>query len=273
VLKHIVLARLIEHLKKKDKPFRVLDLHAGIGLYDLNASEAAKTGEWRDGVGRFYDTEGLPIPLSQEVEELIAPWRGAIAAVNTPGPLRFYPGSPELAAHLLRPSDRLMLNELYPEDFANLRINYARDRRVSLTELDAAIAIKAQLPPPERRGLILIDPPYEALDELERNIRALRNGLERFATGQFCLWYPITGDGLSDSLVARFQALGIPRTLQVEMTVRAVMRDGGLAGSGLILVNPPWMLDQEIERLLPELRGRLEQSAEARSRVHWLRAE
>jgi 23S rRNA (adenine2030-N6)-methyltransferase len=273
VLKHIVLGRLLEHLKKKDKPFRVFDLHAGIGVYDLTANEATKTGEWVDGVGRFYNEEGLPFALSDQAEELIAPWRAAIAAVNSPGPLRFYPGSPELAAHLLRPLDRLMLNELHPEDFANLRVTYGRDRRVTLTELDAAVAIKAQLPPPERRGLVLIDPPYEALDELERNIRALRNGLDRFATGQFCLWYPVTGDGLSDALVARIDALGIPRTLQVEMTTRAITRDGGLAGSGLILVNPPWMLDREVEQLLPELRGRLAQSAEARSRVQWLRAE
>jgi 23S rRNA (adenine2030-N6)-methyltransferase len=187
--------------------------------------------------------------------------------------LRFYPGSPEFALHQLRPSDRLMLNELHPEDFASLRGRYGRDRRVTLTELDAAIAIKAQLPPPERRGLVLIDPPYEALDELERNIRALRNGLERFATGQFCLWYPVTGDGLSDALASQIHALAITRVLQVEMTTRAITRDGGLAGSGLILVNPPWLLDREIELLLPELRGRLAQSAEARSRIQWLRAE
>jgi 23S rRNA (adenine2030-N6)-methyltransferase len=273
VLKHVVVARLLEHLKKKDKPFRILDLHAGIGVYDFTANEAAKTGEWRDGVGRFYNEEALPLPLSDQVEELIAPWRAAIAAVNAPGSLHFYPGSPELALHVLRPSDRLMLNELHPEDFANLRGRYRRDRRVTLTELDAAVAIKAQLPPPERRGLVLIDPPYEALDEPDRNIRALRNGLERFSTGQFCLWYPITGDGLSDALAAQIHSLAIPRTLQVEMTIRAVMRDGGLAGSGLILVNPPWMLDRELELLLPELRGRLAQSPEARSRVHWLRAE
>jgi 23S rRNA A2030 N6-methylase RlmJ len=175
VLKHIVLVRLLEHLKKKDKPFRVFDLHAGIGVYDLTANEATKTGEWVDGVGRLYDDEGLPIPLSDQAEELIAPWRATIAAVNVPGPLRFYPGSPELAAHLLRPSDRLMLNELHPEDFANLRVTYGRDRRVTLTELDAAVAIKAQLPPPERRGLVLIDPPYETQGaEFDAILGALR---------------------------------------------------------------------------------------------------
>jgi len=271
VLKHIVFARILEHLKKKEKPFRVMDVHAGVGIYDLRADPAMRTGEWQQGVGRFYDSGGVPLRLPEEAERLLAPWRTVIAAVNPPTRLDFYPGSPEIARRLLRRSDRLMLNELHPEDFASLREAYGRDRNVTLTELDAAIAIKSQLPPPERRGLVLIDPPYEAADELERVLRALRDGLERFATGVFCLWYPVTGDGLSDSLVDRIAAMTIPKTLLLELTVRAVVRDGGLAGSGMILINPPWTLDEELRIVLPALRGRLAQTPEARSRVEWLR--
>jgi len=273
VLKHVVFARILEHLKKKEKPFRVMDVHAGVGLYDLHADPAARTGEWLQGVGRLYDSDGGPLFLSEEAEHLIAPWRTVIAAVNPHARLDFYPGSPEIARRLMRRSDRLMLNELHPEDFASLREAYGRDRNVTLTELDAAIAVRSQLPPPERRGLVLIDPPYEADNELERVLRALRDGLERFATGVFCLWYSVTGDGLSDTIVDRIGDMTIPKTLLLELTVRSVVRDGGLAGSGMVLINPPWMLDQELRTILPELRGRLAQTPEARSRVEWLRQD
>ena len=273
VLKHIVLARLIEHLKKKDKAFRIVDLHAGIGVYDLNADAATRTGEWRQGAGRFYDDTGMPLALSEPAEQLLSPWRSVVAAVNGHGALRAYPGSPEFARQLMRKSDRLMLNELHPEDFANLCERYGRDRSVTLTELDAAIAIKAQLPPPERRGLVLLDPPYEREDERERTTKALRDGLERFATGVFCVWYPITGDGLSDAMVDRIRAMQTPKTLVAELTVRAVMHEGGLAGSGLAIVNVPWTLDEELAILLPELRERLAQSLEARSKIAWLRRD
>ena len=273
VLKHMVLSRLFEHLKKKDKPSRFIDLHAGIGLYDLNADAAARTGEWRQGVGRFYDEVGASLPLPEPAEVLISPWRRVVAAVNGDGALRTYPGSPEFARQLMRKSDRHMLNELHPIDFASLRERYGRYRAVTLTQLDAAIAIKAQLPPPERRGLVLIDPPYERDDDGKRTVQALRDGLERFATGVFCLWYPITGDGLSDVVVDGVRAMRTPKTLNIDLTVRAVMRTGGLAGSGLIIANAPWQLDEEIAILLPALCDRLAQAPEARSRVEWLRRD
>src|SRR5262245_53784816 len=138
VFKHVVLTRAIEHLKKKDKGFRIIDLHAGIGVYDLNTDAAARTGEWREGVGRFYDETGAPLALPEPAEALLSQWRSVIAAVNGEGSLQSYPGSPELARQLMRKSDRLMLNELHPEDFAGLRARYGRDRSVTLTELDAA---------------------------------------------------------------------------------------------------------------------------------------
>jgi 23S rRNA (adenine2030-N6)-methyltransferase len=271
VLKHIVLSRLIEHLNKKGKAFRIIDLHAGIGVYDLTCEAAVRTGEWRQGVGRFYDEDGARLPLPETAEALISPWRTVISAVNGEGALRNYPGSPEFARQLMRKSDHLMLNELHPADFASLRERYGHLLGVTLTELDAAIAIKAQLPPRERRGLILLDPPYEREDERERSLKALRDGLQRFATGVFCLWYPITGDGLSDAMVDGIRAMQAPKSLNVDLTVRAVMQDGGLAGSGLVIVNAPWLLDEELGILVPALRDRMAQAPEARSRVEWLR--
>jgi 23S rRNA (adenine2030-N6)-methyltransferase len=257
VVKHIVLARVVTHLKKKEKPFRALDLHAGIGLYGLDSGEALKTLEWRGGVGKLYDLQGSPKRLDDQVEALIEPWRAAIAAVNPPGRLRFYPGSPELLRQLMRRGDKLNLNELHPEDYASLTANYRQDKRVVITRLDAGIAIKAQLPPPERRGLVLIDPPYEAEEEVERAVRALTQGLKRFATGVFCLWYPVTGDGLDSRLKQAVATLSLPPTLTVELMVRKPAYDGGLAGSGMIIVNPPWPLHQDLELIVPALRGSL----------------
>jgi 23S rRNA (adenine2030-N6)-methyltransferase len=254
VFKHIVLARIVEHLKKKEKPFRVLDMHAGIGLYGLASDEALKTLEWQGGVGKLYDLQGVPKRLDDSVEALIEPWRATIAAVNPPGRLQFYPGSPELVRQLIRLGDKLNLNELHPEDYDKLVASYGYDRKVVITKLDAVIAIKAQLPPPERRGLILIDPPYEATDEVERAVQALVQGIKRFATGIFCLWYPITGNGLDSRLKAAAAALPLPGSLTTELLVRKPVYDGGLAGSGLIIINPPWQLDQELALIIPALR-------------------
>lgn len=274
VLKHIVMMRAFAHLKKKDKPFLFLDAHAGIGLYALWGDAALKTLEWQDGVGRLYDPSGKAVPLAPECEALLAPWREVIASVNATGqPLSHYPGSPGFALKSLRHDDRILLNELHPEDHGMLAAFAHGDLRVKVTEDDAAIAVKAHLPPPERRGFILIDPPYERDDEARRAVQMLRDGHRRFATGAFALWYPVTGDGLSDRIVKEAQALAIPKMLKAELLVRKPVPEEGLAGSGLILINPPWPLADELERLGPALGERLEQSDGARWSLDWLSAE
>lgn len=261
VLKHIVMLRAFLHLQKKDKPFLFLDAHAGTGLYALWGDEALKTLEWQDGVGRFYDPAGKAVPLEADAETLIAPWRQVIATVNAAGqPLSHYPGSPGFALAVLRPSDRVILNELHPDDHGKLADFAQRDRRVMLVEGDAAIAVKAHLPPAERRGFILIDPPYEREDEARRAVQMLRDGQRRFATGAFALWYPVTGDGLSETIAREAQELAIPKMLRIELLVRKAVPEGGLAGSGLLLVNPPWPLADELAVLGPALRERLKQS-------------
>ena len=274
VLKHVVLAAMIERLKAKATPFRVLDIHAGIGVYDLSGDAAGRTGEWHDGVGRLYDANGAARLLSERSELLLAPWRAAIAAVNAPGAaLRHYPGSPEIARLGLRPQDRLALNELHPEDHACLLAEYRGDPRVRVTGLDAALVVKAQLPPPERRGIILLDPAYEAADEPERAIAMLAEGHRRFATGVFVLLYPMTGDELSARLRRKLRALALPKLLEVTLAVRKPVVGSGLAGSGLLIVNPPWRLAESLRDLLPELADRLRQGEGAAAAVTVLAGE
>jgi 23S rRNA (adenine2030-N6)-methyltransferase len=209
--------------------------------------------------------------LATEFEALLMPWREAIAAVNVVGqPLSHYPGSPGFALAGLRPSDRILLNELHPSDYGRLADFAARDLRVKVSAGEAAIAIKAHLPPLERRGFILIDPPYERVDEAQRAVQMLRDGYRRFATGAFALWYPVTGDGVSIQIVAEAKALGIPKMTNAELLVRAAIPEGGLAGSGLILVNPPWPLMDELNVLGPALCERLRQGHGARWSLDWL---
>ena len=264
VLKHVALARIVEHLKKKDKAFCVLDAHAGIGTYALDGIEAGKTREWEGGIGK------LAAPFDPPVEELLAPYRAVIAALNPDGGTARYPGSPELAARLMRRGDRLILNELHPQDHALLAENFRLDRRAEVTCLDAETVIKAKLPPPERRGLVLIDPPYEQPGEDVRAVAMLEQGLRRFATGIFVLWYPVKADGLDRRVAEAAAALGVAGTLQVELRVREAFAAGGLAGSGLIIVNPPWKLDAELRVLAPALAGRLGLGDWGSAKVDWL---
>jgi len=259
ILKHVVLTRAIEHLKKKAAPFRVFDAHGGIGVYDLGGVEAGKTFEWRNGVGRLFSDDGAAIALSDEAEGLLAPWRESVAAANESGGLQRYPGSPEFARVLLRSGDRLRLNELHPVDYETLLARYARDNRAAVTRLDALTFLKSQLPPPEKRGLILIDPPYEKTDEAVQAIRMLSEGLKRFATGVYCLWYPVTGDGTDRRMKDDAASFGMKMVI-AELLVRPARPDGGLAGSGVIVVNPPWRLEEELGVLLPELAARLSQA-------------
>ena len=264
VLKHIVLARVIEHMKKKDKPFRVIDAHAGIGIYDLKGIEAGKTGEWEGGVAKMAE------PFLAEVEALIAPWREAIAKLNPHGGLAQYPGSPDLALSLMREDDRLIANELHPDDMTTLQRNIGWDERVKVTALDAEVCIKANLPPPERRGVILIDPPYEVKNEAERVIRMIRHGLRRFAQGVFMLWYPLKADGLEKVLAAEVEAMGVPSSLRVKLRVREAFDAGGLAGSGLMILNAPWKLDEDLRVIVPALATRLGLGESGHGTVEWV---
>jgi 23S rRNA (adenine2030-N6)-methyltransferase len=263
VLKHAVLARVLTHLKKKDKPFRVIDAQAGIGIYDLAGVEAGKTLEWQGGIGKMGEH------FATKVEVLLAPYREVVAALN-PGGLVRYPGSPYIAARLMRGSDRMIANELHPQEKISLEQCFRQDTRVKVTGFEAETCVKANLPPPERRGLVLIDPPYEQTDEVDCAVRMLAEGLRRFASGCFMLWYPLKADGIADRVCDAAIALAVPGTLRCELRVRESFREGGLAGSGLVIVNPPWGMDGELAVLLPALAQRLGLGSWGQGTVSWL---
>ena len=249
VVKHVVLARVLVRMTTKAKPLRYLETHAGIGLYDLDHPDALRTGEARAGVERVLAVPALPTVL--------APWVDAVRALNPDGPLRRYPGSPALAATLLRPDDRIVLAELHEEDVATLRRTMAGDDRVAVHHMDGWIATKAHLPPRERRGLVLVDPPFEAPDEFERMVRTLVQGHRRFPQGVFVLWYPIK----ERSAVWRFHeavvATGIRDVLMAEATIWPEDTHRRLNGCGLLVVNPPHGLAGDLDAALPAVHAAL----------------
>lgn len=264
VLKHTVLVRLIEHMKKKPKPFRLIDAHAGAGVYDLAGIEAGKTGEWQGGIGK------LEAPFDQETEALLQPYRAVLTALNPQGGLRYYPGSPDLALRLMRDDDRLTANELHPQDAIVLERHFLREPRADVTSMDAETCLKARLPPSERRGIILIDPPYEAANEAEKSVRMLAQGLQRFAQGIFVLWYPLKADATAETVLAGVAGLSADAVLKVELRVREAFAGGGLAGSGLAIVNTPWRLDDELRVMLPALAGRMGLGNWGQAVVEWI---
>lgn len=268
VLKHAVLARLVTYLQQKDKAFRVLDTHAGIGLYDLSSEEAQKTGEWREGIGRLLDA-----PLPEAVAPLLAPYLDVVRALNPDGGLRFYPGSPKLARMLLRPQDRLAAMELHPDDFATLHRLFDGDYQSRITELDGWLALGAHLPPKEKRGLVLVDPPFEQPNDYDRMARHLAKAHKRFPGGVYCLWYPLKQGAPIETFHESLKALGIPKMLCAELSVRSDRETTGLSGSGLIIVNPPFTLKDELALLLPFLKERLSQDRFAGTRLFWLAGE
>jgi 23S rRNA (adenine2030-N6)-methyltransferase len=246
VVKHAVLARILVHLCNKPAAFRVIDTHAGAGLYDLRGPEATRSPEWRDGIARLLDAS-----IEGETAALLAPYLDAVRALNPGGELAAYPGSPVVTCSLLRSQDRLVACELKPSAAAALAHNLGGDRRAKAIAIDGWTALNAYVPPPERRGVVLIDPPFEATDEFSRLAQALEAAHRKWATGTFVLWYPLKGRQDSDALARRLRRSAIPKVLRAEVDFAMQRKPEGLAGCGLIVVNPPWMLAGELEVLLP----------------------
>ena len=254
VLKHLVLARTLAHLGLKDKPFRALDAFAGLGIYDLEADEARRTGEWHEGWGR------LAAPFPEPVEALLAPYRAAVAATQARYGATAYPGSPAVIREFLRPGDRGVFVELHPQDAATLKERYVSDTRTKVLHLDGWTAVNAQIPPPERRGLVLIDPPYEVFGEVERLGAHLLRAVAKWPTGIFLAWYPVKDARAIDRMVAELEA-GLTRpALRLDLLIARPDDPTRLAGSGLVVVNPPWRLAEEALVFLPALAERLAQS-------------
>jgi 23S rRNA (adenine2030-N6)-methyltransferase len=239
--KHAVLVWLLHALMRKPAPIFVLDTHAGAGGYELDAGPAERTGEWRGGIGR----------LLEDTPEALAEYVGLVRRLG------LFPGSPALIRALLRPADRLACCELHPEDYAALRRRFARDPRVGAHHRDGWEALGALLPPPERRGLVLIDPPYEAADEFDRLSRGLRAGYARFATGVFAAWYPIKHRAPSRRLLTAIAESGPRDVVAAELWLRAPLDPGRLNGCGLLVVNPPFRFGDEVPPILAALLDRL----------------
>jgi len=241
VFKHAALVLALERLLAKPQPFAVLDTHAGLGLYDLRGEEARRTREFEDGVGRILG-RGLST----------APPYGELIAALNPDALTTYPGSPEIVRRMLREQDRLIACELHPEDAEALKALYRQDRRVAVHHRDGYEAMGALLPPAERRGLVLVDPPFEKPDETRTLTRALARGLKRWPTGTFMVWYPVKDGRIGEELARTAVAEGWPKALKAELQPYGP-NETSLPGSGLLIVNTPYTLDGRLEALCREL--------------------
>jgi 23S rRNA (adenine2030-N6)-methyltransferase len=264
VVKHAILVRVLLHLHGKDAAFRAFDTHAGIGRYDLAGETPNRTGEWRNGIGKLLEN-----PPAGEAASLLAPYLDLVRAQNGGGKLRYYPGSPAIMQALCRPQDRMQFCELHPEDFAVLRGNL-RDPRASITAIDGWTALKAYLPPKERRGLVLIDPAFEEPGEFGRLADGLAEAHRRWATGIYLLWYPIKDRDEVRHFERRMAGLQIAKMLRAELSIGTLPKPEALHACGLILINPPWRLEDELKILLPALRTALAANSDALYRLDWI---
>lgn len=268
VVKHVVLSRIIEYLKRKNPPFRVIDTHAGIGLYDLSSDEAVKTGEWLDGIGRIAGKA-----FSPETSALLAPYLGAAGLDGGTGAIKSYPGSPLIARRLLRKQDRMFAIELHPADAAELKQLFAGDIQTRVLELDGWLALGAQLPPKERRGLVLIDPPFEERGEFDRMADALIKAHRRWPGGIYALWYPVKKNDEVAAFRDRLGHAGIPKILDVNFAIRRPSPEPRLDGCGVAIVNPPYALEGELKAVLPPLHALLADDPSAAWSLKWLAGE
>ncbi|MBI1359448.1 MAG: 23S rRNA (adenine(2030)-N(6))-methyltransferase RlmJ [Alphaproteobacteria bacterium] len=271
VVKHVVLSLCLDRLNAKDKPYRFIDTHAGVGAYDLTGDEARRSPEWRDGVARLWMTEhGAP----DAVRAALAPYMTVLRGMNPDGNLVAYPGSPAIATRLMREGDAIRLCELHPESAEKLREAVGGDRRVKIEERDGYEALGAYVPPPERRGLVLIDPPFEEGSaerrlDFERMLRVVRKAVKRWPGGVYLLWRPIKNidavaafDGELASVLIEELGMAPDKLLAADLWVRDPGRPGPLAGAGLVVLNPPFGLTEHLKAALPWLANLMDQSSD-----------
>ncbi len=272
VMKHVLLLQLVRGLQRKEKGFLYLDTHAGRGRYDLSEAargdSLARTPEHPDGIGRLVGAQTLLAPLADYVA-LVRAFDGSAHAATADG-LRFYPGSPWIVQAVARPQDRLALCEKHPGEAEELRIEFGRQRRVSVHEMDGYQAMRAMLPPPEKRALVLIDPPFEAQDEFRQVLAAMDEGLRRLPAATIAVWYPITARARVDEFLDAWVTARPPPTFTAELTVAGEDAPLKLKGCGLLVVNPPWQMDTEIIPILDVLAGMLAQAPGGLGRLRWL---
>ena len=268
VFKHAVLCRILQYLRGKPAAFRVIDTHAGAGLYELTSEKAMRGGEWQAGIGKL-----MAARIPKAIAALLDPYLEVVRALNEHDRLRVYPGSPALARAWLRPQDRLIACELEPKAATLLGRNLRGDVRIKTLTLDGWTALNAYVPPKERRGVVLVDPPFEADNDFPRLADALAAAYRKWATGIYALWYPIKGRREPDALAKRLRRLGLARALRAEILVAPLTDPGRLNGAGMMVVNPPWTLENELSALLPALSGILGREGKGRFRLDWLASD
>jgi len=274
VVKHVALCLSLERLNAKEKPWRYIDTHAGVGFYDLTSDEAVRSPEWRDGVARVWEAEPS---APEDVRAALGPYMKILREMNPDGALKTYPGSPLIAQALARQTDAIRLCELHPDDSETLRSAMGRDRRVKVENRDGFDGLPAFLPPPERRGVVLIDPPFERgsadrKDDFEDMLRAASKGLERWKEGTYIFWRPLKDldaveafDGDLATFAIETMGLEPEKLLVADLWVRELGQPGPLAGAGVVIVNPPYGLRDQLEILLPWLTNLMDQTPDEQS--------
>jgi 23S rRNA (adenine2030-N6)-methyltransferase len=268
VVKHLILTRIVEYLKLKPGPFRVIDTHAGIGQYDLTGEEAQRSPEWQEGIRRLFERD-----LPANAAALAAPYLDVVRGLNPGGGLIAYPGSPLLVRKLSRQQDRLSAIELHSEDAKSLGALFAGDIQVRVIHLDGWLALGAHVPPKEKRGLVLVDPPFEADGEWERLVEGLVKAYRRWPGGIYALWYPLKEPREVETFTAMLERTAIPKILRAELTIRKPSTPPRLFGTGMIIVNPPYTLEGELKTLLPALAPVLAGDGRGTWRIQWIRGE
>ncbi|AKB04050.1 23S rRNA (adenine(2030)-N(6))-methyltransferase RlmJ [Vibrio cholerae] len=261
VLKHIVQSLILNSLQQKEKPFVYHDTHSGVGRYDLTHEWSEKTGEYKQGIARVWQQDHIPAELDSYLD--------AIRQLNQGETLRYYPGSPRVARAHLREQDRMVLTELHPSDYPLLEQEFHRDRQVSIYKEDGFARLKASLPPQERRGLVLIDPPYELAKEYRDVVRAIAQSYKRWATGIYAIWYPVVNRCDIDDMLEGLQGLEIRKILQIELGVAPDTNERGMTASGMIVINPPWTLESQMQTILPFLKQAIA-PATGHYKVEWV---
>lgn len=264
VFKHVVLVGLIQALLRKDKPFCYIDTHAGTGFYDFFSSEAQKSQEFQEGI--------LPV-LKQQTNRpaLVEDYLSIVKSFNSnPTKLQYYPGSPCIAHSLLRENDRMVLTELHTSDYEKLKQQFLRDKQVGVHHHDAYQALKAFLPPLERRGLVLMDPSFEQPDEFKQVIHTLKQAFMRWSTGIYAIWYPVKNQHARKQFLNALRKSTAEEILLVELNIYPTDVSDRLNGSGMAIINPPWQLDKTLKAVLPWLWSVLSPKQLGGYEVKWL---
>jgi 23S rRNA (adenine2030-N6)-methyltransferase len=266
VFKHFILCLIMQKMHEKEIPFCAIDTHAGIGLYDLKVQEVGKTLEYQEGIQKLFNQVSIEKPFEAYIK-VVSNYNAA------GGELTYYPGSPCILRAFLRPQDRLRLSELHPADFETLRQYFKGDSQVEVFHQNGYITLKSLLPPPERRGVILIDPPFEKREEFSFLLKGIREAYKRFPTGIYLLWFPLKEQMSVQQFYANIKAMGIPKILCVEFLKDKIENAVKLAGCGLLIINPPWKIDQILSTSLKALLTYLSGTKRGKVHIFWISKE